>query len=196
MKNNIDINEIWKNQEMIEPNLAELMKSINSFKSKNLKNIVFINVVLILTSIFVVFIWIYFQPKLITTKIGLITTIIAMLLYGIATNKTIIVPNEEFTLDNNQFLIQLIDLKNKQKFLQNTVLKVYFVTLSIGICLYLIEYVLLMNIIVGITTYSATILWIVINWFYLRPKIIKKQNLKINELIRAFEKINSQLISI
>lgn len=196
MKNNIDINEIWKNQEMIEPNLAELMKSINSFKSKNLKNIVFINVVLILTSIFVVFIWIYFQPKLITTKIGLITTIIAMLLYGIATNKTIIVPNEEFTLDNNQFLIQLIDLKNKQKFLQNTMLKVYFVTLSIGICLYLIEYVLLMNIIVGITTYSATILWIVINWFYLRPKIIKKQNLKINELIRAFEKINSQLISI
>ena len=196
MKNNIDINEIWKNQEMIEPNLAELMKSINSFKSKNLKNIVFINVVLILTSIFVVFIWIYFQPKLITTKIGLITTIIAMLLYGIATNKTIIVPNEEFTLDNNQFLIQLIDLKNKQKFLQNTVLKVYFVTLSIGICLYLVEYVLLMNIIVGITTYSATILWIVINWFYLRPKIIKKQNLKINELIRAFEKINSQLISI
>jgi hypothetical protein len=193
MKNNIDINEIWKNQEIIEPNLTEFIKNVNSFKNKNLKNIIIVNVLLLLTSVFIFFIWIYFQPKLITTKVGIVTTIIAMLIYVIALNKTITINKEKFNVDNNEYLLQLINLKNKQKFLQNTMLKVYFILFSIGLCLYLIEYVQLMNLILGIIVYSLTLLWIAINWFYFRPKIIKKQNLKINELISRYENINYEL---
>ena len=193
MKNNIDINEIWKNQEIIEPNFTEFIKNVNSFKSRNLKNIIIINVLLLLTSVFIIFIWIYFQPKLITTKVGIVTSIIAMLIYVIALNKTITINKEKFNIDNNQYLQQLINLKNKQKFLQNKMLKVYFILFSIGLCLYLIEYVQLMNLILGTIVYSSTLLWIAINWFYFRPKIIKKQNLKINELISKFENINNQI---
>ena len=193
MKNNIDINEIWKNQEIIEPNFTEFIKNVNSFKSKNLKNIIIVNILLLLTSVFIIFIWIYFQPKLITTKVGIVTTIIAMLIYAIAINKTISINKEKFNLDNKQYLQQLINLKNKQRFLQNTMLKVYFILFSIGLCLYLIEYVQLMNLILGIIVYSSTLLWIAINWFYFRPKINKAQNLKIDELISKIKNINNQI---
>ena len=193
MKNSIDINEIWKKQEIVEPNLSEFIKSANGIKSKNLKIIILVNILLLSTSIFIILIWVYFQPKLITTKIGIVTTIIAMLIYIIALNKTITINKEKFNLDNNQYLKQLINLKNKQRFLQNTMLKVYFILFSIGLSLYLIEYVQLMNLILGIIVYSATLLWIAINWFYFRPKIIKTQNLKIDELIIKFENINNQI---
>lgn len=193
MKNNIDINEIWKNQEIIETNLTEFIKNVNSFKNKNLKNIIIVNVLLLLTSVFIIFIWIYYQPELITTKIGIVTIIIAMLIYVIALNKTITINKEKFNVDNSQYLLQLINLKNKQKFIQNTMLKVYFILFSIGLCLYLIEYVQLMNLIFGIIVYASTLLLIAINWFYFRSKIIKKQNLKIDELILKFEKINNQI---
>ena len=193
MKNTIDINEIWKKQEIVEPNLSEFIKSANGIKSKNLKNIILVNILLLSTSIFIILIWVYFQPKLITTKIGIITTITAMLIYVIALNKTITINKEKFNVNNNQYLKQLINLKNKQKFLQNTMLKVYFILFSIGLSLYLIEYVQLMNLILGVIVYSATLLWIAINWFYFRPKIIKTQNLKIDELIIKFENINNQI---
>lgn len=193
MKNTININQIWKRQEIIEPNLVEFIKSANSIKSKNLKNIILVNVLLLLTSVFIIFIWIYFQPKLITTKVGILITIIAMLIYIIALNKTITINKEKFNLDNNQYLQQLINLKNKQRFLQNTMLKVYFILFSVGLCLYLIEYVQLMNLILGIIVYSLTLFWLAVNWFYFSPKIIKKQNLKINELISKVEKINNQI---
>ena len=193
MKSNINIDEIWKNQEIFEPNLNQFVKNIDSFRNKNLKNIILVNVLFILTSIFIIWIWIYFQPKLITTKIGIVTTIIAMFIYVIALNKTIKINKEKFDINNNQYLKQLINLKSKQKFLQNTMMKIYFIMLSVGICLYLIEYVQLMSFTMRIIVYSATLLWFAINWFYFRPKIIKKQNLKINELISKFEKINNQI---
>ena len=193
MKNSIDINEIWKKQEIVEPNLSEFIKSANGIKSKNLKIIILVNILLLSTSIFIILIWVYFQPKLITTKIGIVTTIIAMLIYAIAVNKTISINKEKFNVDNKQYLRQLINLKNKQRFLQNTMLKVYFILFSIGLCLYLIEYVQLMNLILGTIVYSSTLLWIAINWFYFRPKIIKTQNLKIDELIIKFENINNQI---
>ena len=193
MKNNIDIKEIWNNQEVFEPNLNEFLKSINDFKRKNLKNIFIANVLLILTSIFIVFIWIYFQPKLITTKIGILTIILAMIIYMIALSKTITLNKENFNMDNNQYLAQLINLKTKQKFMQVIMIKIYFLLLSLGLCLYLIEYVQQMSLILSITVYSITLFWIALNWFYFRPKITKKQNVKLNDLIDKLKNINNQI---
>jgi hypothetical protein len=45
----------------------------------------------------------------------------------------------------------------------------------------------------GIITYAVTLAWIVFNWFYLRPKTIKKQQAKLDDLISKFERINKQL---
>jgi hypothetical protein len=48
------------------------------------------------------------------------------------------------------------------------------------------EYVLRMTLLDGLLTYGITGLWIAFNWFYLKPKIIKKQQQKLNDSIAAF----------
>jgi hypothetical protein len=100
---------------------------------------------------------------------------------------------ELVTPNSKEYLQQLIKLKEKQTFQQTTMLSVYFIILSLGIGLYLFEYASRMTITWGIITYAITILWFAINWFYLRPKTITKQNAKLNKLLVEFEKLNKQM---
>jgi hypothetical protein len=72
-------------------------------------------------------------------------------------------------------------------------LSIYFILLALGIGLYMFEYVSKMTITWGIITYAITILWFAINWFYVRPKTITKQNAKLNKLLGEFEKLNNQM---
>jgi uncharacterized membrane protein YciS (DUF1049 family) len=45
----------------------------------------------------------------------------------------------------------------------------------------------------GIFAYGITSIWILFNWFYLRPKQIKKQQSKLDEIIGKFKMLNEQL---
>ena len=65
--------------------------------------------------------------------------------------------------------------------------------LSIGIGLYLFEYVSKMTLTWGVITTAITALWFAINWFYFRPRVIKKKNAKLNKLLIEFEKLNNQM---
>jgi uncharacterized membrane protein YciS (DUF1049 family) len=57
----------------------------------------------------------------------------------------------------------------------------------------MIEPVSHMTIFRRIFAYGITATWILFNWLYFRPKQIKKQQSKINEIINKFEHIKIQL---
>ena len=57
------------------------------------------------------------------------------------------------------------------------------------------EYASRMSALGASLTYGITLLWMLFNWFYIRPKQIKKQQEKINDLIEKFEEVNHQLES-
>jgi hypothetical protein len=154
-----------------------------------------VNISLLLTIIFIGFIWYYYQPELVTTKIGILLTILAMLIFLLPFNKQFSLLTKNKTEPNSkECLQQLIKLKEIQVYQQTTMLSVYFILLSLGIGLYIFEYVSKMTITWGIITYAITIFWFAINWFYLRPKAITKQNAKLNTLLVEFEKLNNQMI--
>jgi hypothetical protein len=48
----------------------------------------------------------------------------------------------------------------------------------------------------GIFAYGTTSIWILFNWFYLRPKQIKKQQSKLDEIIGKFEMLNDRVADI
>ena len=77
--------------------------------------------------------------------------------------------------------------------MQTTILNLYYVLLSTGIGLYMYEYTQLMTAFWGIFAYGITSIWILFNWFYLRPKQIKKQQSKLDEIIGKFEMLNEPL---
>jgi amino acid transporter len=194
MNSNINFNELWAKQKTGEPNKEELLSKINKFKKSNLKRLIITNLLLIITSLFIIFIWVYYQPQMITTKIGIILTILAMVIFVIAYNQSFALFRKKTnTQSNSEYLKNLIDIKAKQRFIQTTMLNLYFVLLSTGIGLYMYEYTQLMTAFWGIFAYGITSIWILFNWFYLRPKQIKKQQTKLDEIIGKLEILNEQL---
>ncbi|MGH1519808.1 hypothetical protein [Chryseobacterium sp. JK1] len=194
MDSNIDFKNIWKQQTSNKPNLEELLGKLKKFRNENLRKLICSNLSLIATSLFIAFIWYYYQPQMISTKLGIVLVILAMIIFLAAYNRLFMTFYKiDSTQSNNEYLQRLYVVKNKQKFMQTTMMNLYFIMLSLGICLYLYEYTSRMTLFSACLAYGITLLWIAFNWFYLRPKTIKKQESKLDGLISKFEEINNQL---
>jgi hypothetical protein len=194
MNPNINFNELWAKQKTGEPDIEDLLSKMNTFKKSNLKKLIITNLLLITTSLFIILIWVYFQPQMITTKIGIIVTILAMAIFVIGYNQSFVLFRKQTnTLSTTEYLKDLLAIKAQQEFMQTTMLNLYFVLLSTGIGLYMFEYTVRMTAFWGIVAYGITSIWILFNWFYLRPKQIKKQQSKLDEIIGKFEEIHEQL---
>lgn len=195
MDNNINFGSIWKKQNTGHPpSTEELLKKLKQFKNRNLRKIIFTNLMLISTCVVIALIWINYQPELLTSKIGIILVVLAMVIYLITYNNLF---KHFYKVDqaqsNNEYLQTLYKINDKQKFMQTKMLSLYFTLLSSGICLYMVEYAMKMSMISRIIAYSSILIWIGFCWFYVRKKTIKKQQSKIDELISKFQEINKQL---
>lgn len=194
MNPNINFNGLWAKQKTGEPDIEDLLSKMNTFKKSNLKKLIITNLLLITTSLFIILIWVYFQPQMITTKIGIIVTILAMVIFVIGYNQSFVLFRKQTnTLSTAEYLKDLLAIKAQQEFMQTTMLNLYFVLLSTGIGLYMFEYTVRMTAFWGIVAYGITSIWILFNWFYLRPKQIKKQQSKLDEIIGKFEELHEQL---
>ncbi|MEO8236702.1 MAG: hypothetical protein ABI576_01240 [Flavobacterium sp.] len=174
--------------------MEELLSKLKHFKKISMRKLIITNVMLVATSIFAGSVWYNCKPELISTKIGIIVMIFAMALYLLGYNKLAIFYK---TIDGNQsnteYLQKLVSIKTKQQFLQSSVLNLYHIMLALGLCLYMYEYASRMTIFWGIFAYGVSLGWIVFSWFYFRPKVIKKEQDRINGLIAKFEALNKQL---
>lgn len=192
--NNINFKDLWNKQTISQPDIQDLLARVGKFKKTALRSLLISNVLLCLTSAFIIFIWIYYQPQFISTKIGIVLTILAMVIYLFVYNKLASsYKNVDVTATNHEYLQKLIFIKKKQQFMQTKMMSFYFLFLTLGICLYMYEYASRMSVLGVVLTYGITLLWMLFNWFYIRPKQIKKQQDKINELIEKFEEVNHQL---
>jgi membrane protein YdbS with pleckstrin-like domain len=194
MDNNINFKDLWAKQTSLAPNPENLIADIKKMKQSNLRKLVFTNILLIATSIFIISIWIHYQPQFLTTKIGIILTILAMAVFLFAYNNSYsLFKSDKNSQSNSEYLKDLLSIKVKQKFMTTTMLNLYFILLSTGIGLYMYEYTSRMKPVWGLVTYGITFIWILFNWLYLRPKQIKKQRAKLDNIINKFEMVNKQL---
>ncbi|WP_343691305.1 hypothetical protein [Chitinophaga sp.] len=195
MSSNINFKTLWQQQAVIEPDMKDLMERLQQFKKSNINLLIRTNISLITTSLLIGIIWYYYQPQFITTKIGIVTIILAMVTFLLAQNKMFAQFKKiDNTSDNHQYLQNLLVIGDKQRFLQHTMMNIYFTMLLAGICLYMYEYTSRMTILAGIITYTVTGAWIAFVWFYLRPRTIKKQQARLDDLISKFEGINRQML--
>lgn len=194
MDNKINFNELWAKQTSIEPNPEQLLLQISKMKRMYFRKLVITNLMLIAVSVFIVLIWVYYLPQLLSTKVGIILIILAMAVFLFAYNKSYPLFKENINSKSNaDYLKELLAIKSKQQFMHTTMLNIYFILLSAGIGLYMYEYTSRMTIFWGIVVYGITLIWILFNWFYLRPKQIKKQQLKLDDMIAKFKQLNKQL---
>jgi uncharacterized membrane protein len=191
---NIDLKELWSKQPAEIPDEKEVMIKADNYRKKNLRKLILTNITLILTSVFIGFIWYFYQPEFLTTKAGIVIVILAMIIFLIYYNLMLpLLMKSDYSLSSREYLQKLVSFKEKQKFLQTNMLNLYFIMLTIGISLYMYEYASRMKFHWAVLTYIVTFTWLAFNWFYLRPRNIKKQDKAINELINKFNSIKSQL---
>ncbi|KIC02635.1 hypothetical protein OA88_07990 [Flavobacterium sp. JRM] len=196
MDNNIDFKDLWKKQTVSQPNIEDLLARLKQFKKAGVRTLWITNILLFTTCVFIIFVWYTYQPKFISTKIGIVLTILAMVIYLFFYNRLVSTYKNIVTAQTNQeYLQKLILIKKKQQFMQSKMLSLYFLLLGVGICFYLYEYTSRMATLWAVFTYGVTLLWMSFNWFYIRPKQIKKQQSKLNDLIAKFEEVNNQLES-
>ncbi|MDF4222761.1 hypothetical protein PXC01_14250 [Maribacter sp. M208] len=193
MNNDKNLNELWSGQTTKPPQIEELFSNFAQIKKKNLATLIAANFLMVATIAFIIFIWFYFKPKLVTTKIGIGLTILGIIVYLFFYNQLIpYLRKINETKSNIEFLKAVIKLKEKQKFLQTKMLQIYFITLTFGLCLYLYEYVSLIPFPWSIFAYLVTLIWIGFNWFYLRPRVVRKQRDKLEGIIKKYENIKNQ----
>lgn len=194
MENNIDIKELWQKQAVPVVDRSDVLKKINRFKRNRIKKTIYTNAILLATIALAVFVWAYFEPQLITTKIGISLSVLPMGIAVVFNYKLILRYKTIDERDANQdYLNNLLMVKEQERFTQSKVLNIYFILLSAGIGLYLYEYAWIRSLQFGIAAYSLILLWVGFNWFFIRPKMIKKNNRKFEELIAQIKAIKLQI---
>jgi uncharacterized membrane protein len=188
-----DFKSLWQQQKTAAPDMGALLLRVKAFKRKNLRRLLLANLALLGTTVAIIAIWYYAQPRLISTKIGMVLVIVAMLIFLLAYNRQLgLVQGADPQLSGKDYLNSLLRLREKQKFMQTTMLSIYFVLLSLGIGLYMYEYAAQMSGMGAVAAYGLAGAWILLNWFYIRPKTIQKQQAKLNALIAELEAVQGQ----
>lgn len=189
----MDFNNIWKAQAVPGPDLQALYNRIKSYKAKKLRKLVFANICLVLTSVFIAFIGFWVKPERLTTWAGIVLTILAMVLFLAVYNRMIpLYRSLDDHSDSRRFMENLLAVKKKEAFLHRKMMNLYFFLLSCGIALYMYEYAARMELRWGILTYAVTFLWIGFNWWVIRPRQIRKEQEKINTIIERLQEVQGQ----
>ncbi|HLF53394.1 hypothetical protein [Flavobacterium sp.] len=188
--------DLWQSQNTnANLNSKDIISKAEQLQKKTRIKLLLTNGLLFVTMLFIIGIVLYFKPEMITTKIGVVLVIIAIVMQIVASSKlTSVSDKNNAQTSNAEYLQQLLMFKKKQVFLQSTIMTAYFILLGLGIVLYMIEYTIRMSVLGAALAYGITGLWMALNWFYFRPKIIKKQQQKLNDIIADLEKINDQFL--
>ncbi|GEM_PF-134331 len=186
---------LWQAQKIQKPDFQALQEKIKHYKKENLKKQLFANISLISTLLFLIVLWVLLDELDLTTKVGLCLVILAVSLSLLKFNRFYSLfgkfndnkcGNSEIDT-SQQYLKKLMEINQQQKRLQSDFMKVYFLLLGFGFTFYMYEFAQKMSLWMACLVYGLTFLWFGFVWFYLKPRIIRKQQQKLDDLIRAIE---------
>jgi len=195
MNTDQDLRSIWLRQPTAAlPAEKELLKRARHIKGKERNALLFAFLLLTATVAAISFIVYFAKPQLMTTKVGTALVLLAIFIYLAASGKSLqlFLKKDRQSTSVKAYLDQLIAIRARQRFMQQTIMSVYFILLSVGIFLYMIEYAVRMSLTGALLVYGLTALWIGFNLVYMRPRMIRKQSARLNEIISRLEEINGQ----
>ena len=194
MSTAFDLKKIWGSQRVPEPDVQALYKAVKVYRKKEAGKLIMTNLVLITTIALIVWIALHSPSEKITTPAGISIIIITIAGYLLFYNQ--LYPSFRklnLSQNNKEFLNQLLIIKKKQTYIQKIIIHLYLLFLFTGIGLVMYEPASHMALTYRIIAYTATTGWMLFAWLVLCPRTVKKQNARIDPLIRQFEKLSKQL---
>jgi hypothetical protein len=195
MSRSIDLKALWQQQPAgNKPDINAVIKRAMILKRKTRNKLIWGNVVLIATAVFVMVIWANLSTRVLTTTIGIILivcSIVAFVAVSSGLHRALFKSHPE--ADTFTYLNQLVSMQKKQQFIQTKVMKLYFVFLSLGLFLYMMEFEQRMSVIWAGVTLLCCFGWLAFAYFYLGRRQFKKQQAEITGTIAKLQAINKQL---
>lgn len=191
MKDFENIQKLWQGGKEIDlPDANTIIKQIKKARGKMLRKNIIGVVALTLTFLWVGFVGWYYHFEHWTTKAGIIIVLVAIIL-GVFFNSWLIqllLRNSDPASENRIFLQQMIRYRNVQQAIKNRGILLYYILLTTGLCLYMVEFAK-RSLLFGIIAYTLSLGWIIFTWFYFHKKISKRQEQQLNEQIGRLEKV-------
>ena len=190
MDNFDELKNIWQQMPAQSlPSVQEINQRARAYQRSTRRKYVISILYMVVTLVVIASIGYFIEPVYVTTRIGVVIIIIAIVLTIVSQSQllSILSRRESVELDSRHYLQQLIEYRKRTQRVQTTILSLYFLLLVIGLGLYMFEYVMKMTLSYQIVTVLLTTSWIALNWFYLRPLQIRKKNAKTNEIISQLE---------
>jgi membrane protein YdbS with pleckstrin-like domain len=192
MKNLNDLKAIWLTAKTNSlPDSEEMMLLVKKYRRQKLSKFTALITVALLSVATMIVVVFRYRSTMITTRIGE-SFIIATALILAATNLNSL--NRFYRLtarSNKEFILFLEHTRVRQLFYYKWTQVVAQSFCLAGLLLYLYEAVYKHNSLL-IISYTAIILYILIMWVFIRPRLFKKQSQKLNAMIEKLEKLSKQ----
>ena len=190
-----DLKAIWLTAKTDSlPDSHEMVQIIRKFRNKKLLKIAALVITMIL--LIAIMIWVVFVYKstMLSTRIGEAFMIIAGIIF-VSTNLNSLLRFYKLRECSNKAFLQFLEqTRLRQRFYYQRTQVVAMFFCATGLLLYLYEGVY-KNTMLFIGAYTGTVLYLLILWFVVRPRVFKKEEKKINQQIEKLESISKQINS-
>ncbi|WP_295650242.1 hypothetical protein [uncultured Mucilaginibacter sp.] len=196
MKDFEHIMSVWQaqpanDQLSVDEALKQVKKGISGLSRKLLWGIIAMIVALI-DSIVVLFFFV-FQSWV--TYVGLFIIVMTILLYVIMMIRDYrIIRKRDITISPGEYLQTLKEYQKNRAKLYGRLYYTYVMLLSTGMTMYFIEVLHDASLVGKIIVYTLTIAWFLICTFYLKQRIEKNEQEKINLIVDRLERLKGQFL--
>lgn len=192
--NDTEIKSLWRGQPAPVAELPVMRARINRFRSRRIAEACAVILLMMAAIAFGVLIWTCWPPQLILTRVGIVLACAGFMLpvwsYGRALS---LYYGLNPDCSNRDYMARLSKIRRTEYKRQHVVLNLYFLLLSSGFALYTYEYAFSRSWRFGVVACSVLLLWIALNWFVLRPHLLKRRNRRFAEFERWIESYGEQL---
>lgn len=145
----------------------------------------------VFTGIFILSL-VFYHPLFLSTRIGQFLILVSMLILLWSNLKSLSRIYKLRNCSNQEFLNYLREVQiNRINYYKRT-LVLGMIFYSSGLLLYLYE-IIYKNTFWTVILYAFTIIFLLISWFYIRPKAYQRRKNKFEPLLNHLEKLNNQL---
>ncbi len=194
MKTEMDLKELWQKQPVDEkPDVKLLLNKASNITKRWRIKLILQNIVLFGSTAVIIKAGII-NHTLVTTKIGAVMMILAMLSYLVVYNQIIpVLFKSNMQSSIQDYLNQLLRIKRKEDFVNKVMINIYFTLLTVGLAIFLLQFLKTASLLFGVIFCTITFGWMGFAWFYARPYGVKRKQKPLLDMITRLEEMNRQL---
>ena len=196
MNNFDDIQKLWQ-QHTASPHreAADLVRLVKQKRRREGIGMLCGTLALTVTFFGIGFVGVYYPFAYLSTYAGIVLVLLSIVAATVMNSRMLSLLYQgtiKEDADNATMLARMHRYQQRQRFFQTRFISAYFITLTIGLALYMFEITHRNLLFMGIA-YTFTLGWIAFAWWYIRPRTIRKQTERIQAIIDHLKNLQREL---